>query len=535
MTKKAFGWLFVLVLIVASSFRLPELGRRPMHHDEANQAVKFGLLLEAGQYRYDPTDHHGPSLYYLSWPVARLLGGKTLASQSESTIRAVPVLFGLGTVLLLLLFLPALGHTALLLSGLGLALSPAMAYFSRFYIQESLLVFFLAGFLGSVWRWARRPSAGWAVSTGFFAGMMYATKETAVVLFVSTAAALSLTFLTKRKGMDEPGYPVSVGLFDSGKKKEKAIGSRHWFHVVLALGVALFVSVLLFSSFFKHPQGICDSVLSFKVYYVRAGETTFHAQPWFSYFKLLAFFKTKGGHLWSEAFLLFLALVGGGISFWSRREAPFEPSLLRFLFFYTFLTAAILSFIRYKTPWNVLPFHLGVILLAGAGAAGILKACSRRGARLLALLLLGAGFFHLGWQSCQANFIFPADPQNPYVYAQTSPNYLKLVARVEEIASTCAEGKRMLVKVVASPYETWPLPWSLRKFERVGYWERAAEVELSDRPPVIIASAEQAVELSPAIHTLYISEYYELRPNVLLVLFVRSDIWQAYLRQREGR
>jgi len=55
------------------------------------------------------------------------------------------------------------------------------------------------------------------------------------------------------------------------------------------------------------------------------------------------------------------------------------------------------------------------------------------------------------------DFISPADPQNPYVYAQTNPGYSKLVARVEEIASTCAEGKRRLVKVVIRPNETCEL------------------------------------------------------------------------------
>ena len=47
---------------------------RPMHHDEANQAVRFGRLLETGEYRYDRRDHHGPTLYYLTLPVAWLRG-----------------------------------------------------------------------------------------------------------------------------------------------------------------------------------------------------------------------------------------------------------------------------------------------------------------------------------------------------------------------------------------------------------------------------------------------------------------------------
>ena len=69
--SKAFFWaLFALALVIGLALRLPRLDARPMHHDEANQAVKFGGLLETGQYHYDPADHHGPTLYYLTLPAA---------------------------------------------------------------------------------------------------------------------------------------------------------------------------------------------------------------------------------------------------------------------------------------------------------------------------------------------------------------------------------------------------------------------------------------------------------------------------------
>jgi hypothetical protein len=74
----------------------------------------------------------------------------------------------------------------------------------------------------------------------------------------------------------------------------------------------------------------------------------------------------------------------------------------------------------------------------------------------------------------------------------------------------------------------------LRKFERVGYWQKAGEISLSDRPALIIASAEEATALEPLINTTYQSEYYELRPNILLVLFVRADLWEDYLKSRPG-
>ena len=97
------GLLLVLSLVIvaaaALAFRLPQLGRRPMHCDEANQAMKAGLLLETGRYDYDPQDHHGPSLYWLTLPALRLRGVESFAASSEADYRIVPVAFGVGMVL----------------------------------------------------------------------------------------------------------------------------------------------------------------------------------------------------------------------------------------------------------------------------------------------------------------------------------------------------------------------------------------------------------------------------------------------------
>ena len=66
--------LFALIVVAAFWLRTRELEKRPMHADEANQAVKLGELIEAGEYAFDPRDHHGPTLYYAALPVAWLRG-----------------------------------------------------------------------------------------------------------------------------------------------------------------------------------------------------------------------------------------------------------------------------------------------------------------------------------------------------------------------------------------------------------------------------------------------------------------------------
>src|SRR4030066_150046 len=96
MTNKAFRGLFLCAVLGALLFRVVRLDVRPMHHDEANQAVKFGALLERGEYRFDPGDHHGPSLYYFTLPAARDPGARAPAKPSETTPRRGPGPFGAG-------------------------------------------------------------------------------------------------------------------------------------------------------------------------------------------------------------------------------------------------------------------------------------------------------------------------------------------------------------------------------------------------------------------------------------------------------
>ena len=82
--------LLVLTLLVWGAWlRLHNLGDRPMHTDEAVQAVKTGDLLERGHYRYDPVEYHGPVIYYLALLPARLAGARSLAEMNETMLRAV--------------------------------------------------------------------------------------------------------------------------------------------------------------------------------------------------------------------------------------------------------------------------------------------------------------------------------------------------------------------------------------------------------------------------------------------------------------
>ncbi|HWI56687.1 MAG TPA: hypothetical protein VNZ22_05640, partial [Bacillota bacterium] len=81
--------LFLLAAVLALALRTPHLGQRPMHNDEAVNAIKFGQLWERGSYKYDFNEHHGPSLYYATLALGRLTGSPDFDHYTEGRLRLV--------------------------------------------------------------------------------------------------------------------------------------------------------------------------------------------------------------------------------------------------------------------------------------------------------------------------------------------------------------------------------------------------------------------------------------------------------------
>ncbi|MDI6697496.1 MAG: TIGR03663 family protein [Candidatus Saccharicenans sp.] len=521
MKKKTFAYLLLLVLAVGLAVRLYRLDLRPMHHDEANQAYKFGQLLEKGEYRYDPADHHGPTLYYFNLPFAWLSGQTTFAELTEKTLRGATVFFGLLIILLVLAAGNNLKASEKFWAAVLLALSPALVYYSRFYIQETLFVAFSLAFVIILWRFVFRPDFRQGVWLGLAAGLLFATKET--WLIVAGAAAASIVLLRI------PGW-----LKNSGRRDEKgqrkvtlnlpAIKSA-LLPSLLAVVIFLAVSFLFYSSFFKHPDGFLDAFRALGGYLEKAAEPGWHRHGFWYYFSLLLYRKAgAGGPLFSEIPVLALALYGAVLSFirLSRRAAE---NFRAYLTLFALTTALIYSAIPYKTPWNLLVFLAAFLVLAAVGFSHLLSLIKIRQAKII---LAGALIIWSGWQMYLVNIYFHSYPANPYVYAQTSPDFMRLVSRVEELVSVSKEGREMPVKVIAPPEETWPIPWYLRKFSRVGYWTSSEQVEELEPAECAILSAGESRKRSEAELDSYVLQYYSLRPDVLMVLAVREDLWENY-------
>ena len=533
LSAKSFKKCCILVLAsvgLALVLRLPRLEQRPMHGDEAIHGLKFGQLLEEGVYTYDPNEYHGPMLNYLTLIPAWLKSAGKLTEVSERTLRIVPVFFGVLLVLLLLLMADGLGTGAVVYAAILTAISPAMVFYSRYYIQEMLLVCFTFGAITFGYRYARSKNIKWVLLTGVFLGLMHATKETCIVSFGSMFIALLIVIFLQRK-KNTPTNTI------------KTIRASH---IIAGLAVAIVVSALFYSSFLKNSTGILDSVRAYTVYFSRAGNNILHIHPWYYYLKMLLWSKYGDGPIWSEAIIVLLAVVGFIVAIRGKNRTAANLYLLRFIAFYTLTMTVLYSAIPYKTPWCMLSFLHGMILLAGVGTVTLIKmtpnvlprpAPWRGGARLIVVCLLIAGALHLTWQAYLGNYKYYADSRNPYVYAHPTIDVFTMVQRVEEIARVHKDSYKMHIQVICPEFDYWPLPWYLRSFTNVGWWDK-----IDDSVPsasIIIASASMEQELirklyelpPPGKKNLYVplfDTYMELRPRIELRGYVRKDLWDRF-------
>ncbi len=134
----------------------------------------------------------------------------------------------------------------------------------------------------------------------------------------------------------------------------------------LAVLVGGLVSITFYSSFFTYPQGIIDSITAYQVYFTRAGMDDAHLHPWYYYLDLLVHTKNPSGIPWSELWLLLMALAGFFLLALKKDKKQGDYFML-FIGLYTYLLMIVYSIISYKTPWNILQFYYGTLLLAGYG------------------------------------------------------------------------------------------------------------------------------------------------------------------------
>ncbi len=506
--------ILLLEMVLALVLRTHNLSERPMHTDEAVQAVKFGQLLETGQYKYDPRSFHGPTLYYFTLPVAWLRGQQNLRQIDEYTVRLVSAIIGSALVLSLFWLRDGLGKIGILYAGALITVSPVMVYYSRYYIQEMLLVAFTTGLLACGWRYYRDRRVVWAVAIGVIAGLMHATKESCLIIWFAIGVAFIACWITTKRAQHKS--PNDIGV----------IKSKAFKHGISACAAAVVVSVTFYSSFFSNLQGVWDSLASPFIYSLEPG----HDKSFFYYLKLMMGLEGGLGIISSEIAIAGFALVAAFVGFREDWKSSPTDQLRRFLTYYTLTVFAIYSILSYKTPWLILNIQLGLLLMAGSGLDNLYNRSKKLLPRvgIACIFLTAMAFLFDG--TLKASFRYGADERNPYAYSHTSADVLEIEKRIMQLTKLIPVGQDLSVKVISEEY--WPIPWYLRSLESAGYWS-----EMPEHPDasVIIVSAGFQEALDKKLLNKYQVEFRGLRPGVILLVYIEQELWNQYINEFSRR
>ena len=502
----------VAIMAVAAILRLYSLALVPFHHDEGVNGNFLVHLVRDGVYRYDPENYHGPTLYYFSaiipWITGFLFGPAAQNNYGLTTFntRLVTALFGLGTIWLVLSLRNRLGRLATLAAAGLLALSPGAVYLSRYFIHETLFVFFALGIIVAFVNYYDEGQPVYLVLAAASAALLFATKETWIITVGVFLIALISTHVYR-------GLMVTLGL--ENKRKESTgewiqgtvdrLGG--WMKIAMvaavAIGLCVMIGILFYSSFFTNWKGVSDSLKTFEVWSKTGQKAHVHDQT--TYFRWL---------FEEEAPLLLLGALGAVAVVIKPKN-----SLALFCALWAFGILAAYSLIPYKTPWIGLNFIVPLAIIGGYAIQALCESLGQEASRLVILVIALALSVCL-YQTISLNFFHYDDDHYAYVYAHTRREMLALVDDIEKVAQRNGTGFDTGI-TIASP-EYWPLPWYFRNYKRVGYYQRVAQTNEA----VIVASEGQREEIQSTFGDQYrqINSKFALRPGVDLLLYVRKDL-----------
>jgi uncharacterized protein (TIGR03663 family) len=513
----AADWRPWLIIAVAALLRVFLLGIKPPHFDEGINGWFVDQMVKTGYYRYDPTNYHGPLHFYV------LFISQTLFGRNLWALRLPVVVVSTVCVWLMLKFEPFIGRNVSRWAAVAMAVSPGFVFYGRYSIHEVWLVFFsmlfVFGLLGL--RRFGTPKYLWACGMGI-TGMIL-TKETYIIHLTCAAIAAFLCWISIQL------LPVD----------DSPVARRSWDTADLLTVIAISIALIVFfySGTFFHWNGVKDLFLAYKAWFETGTQGHGHEKPWDYWLRL------SGRYELTVIFGLVTSLF-----FFRMRNAS-----LRFLAIYGIGTIMAYSIVKYKTPWCIISLVWPILPLFGAAAtliplrlrpkewwaavgtvtvgAGVALAFALAkdyefiwpfllvGALVLLLMALrdpkilfsaqcAVLAVSLGW-CVWLNYFRCTTDTEPYVYVQTYNDIFKLTRPVLALAKRNPVLYQMTGHLIRT--SSYPLPWVLGDFPRMGYYEHEALPEQMDAD-VLLVQSDRIVEVEGKLHNSYYTEPLTIRP-----------------------
>lgn len=553
------------ILAVSAFLRLYHLTLKPLHHDEGVNGFFLTRLVREGIYQYDPGNYHGPTIYYFGLAASYLFGLNTIA------IRLVTVAFGVATVWLALCLRRYVGSRGALAAAAFIAISPGAVYLSRYFIHESMVVFFTFGIVVALLKYqeseAREEENGTSGLIAVGAGALLIASSLAAVykpqyfrvelLFIIVSAIVTIQALWHYDGRRSV-YLILASLSAAllFASKETALVS------VIVLGIALTTTAIYLrlrrktekkpkrrqgrAPFAAEPEGWLALTMERLGGPKHLGLMLLAGFTLFAFVNILfysSFFTNQKGvadslktyMIWAstgkqehvhpvyqhaywlvqmEAPILMLGLLGAFLTVVraNNRFALFAAQ-------WAFGLLAAYSIVPYKTPWLALNFIVPLAITSGYVINEIYGWNKEAGEQRFLMLVVAAALAVNMYQTIKLNFFHYDDEKYIYVYGHTYREFLPMVDEIKRLGQKSGLKEEIDIAVLSPDY--WPLPWYLNDFKRIGYYGKVAPTQSA----LVVINASQEMEMLGVLGTQYTRiNSYPLRPGVILVLYARNDL-----------
>lgn len=326
------------------------------------------------------------------------------------------------------------------------------------------------------------------------------------IIFLAIAAlAAWIIFLVFIRTATTEGERDNNALTWTGFRNALGEKGDLWISIAGAAAIFIYLSVLLFSSYFTYADGVPKAIEAYAIW-TKTGSKDHTQNGIFAYLK------------WGmkvESAILILSALGALIALLKGRNR-----FAIFTAFWAFGLFAAYTIIPYKTPWLALSYLLPMCIIAGYGIGEMLRS-AQMPLKIVGIILALSGTSLLAYQTYDLNFVRYDDEEMGYVYAHTKRGFLDMIREIEHYADKSGKGKEATIEIVSPDY--WPMTWYMTKYSHANF--HGSLVDANTAEMIVAKKDAQDAEVIRrySAHYKYVG-LWPLRPGVDLMLLVRKDM-----------
>ena len=482
-------WVPWAIVALAAFLRILLLGMKPPHFDEGINGWFVDQMVKNGFYRYDPTNYHGPLHFYVLYVFEKLLGRDIWA------LRLPVVIISTLCVYLTMKFEPFVGRNVSRLAALAMAISPGFVFYGRYSIHEIWLQLFSMLFiLGLIGLWRRgTPNYLWCAVMGL-TGMIL-TKETYIIHLGCAVIAIFVTWMSH--------------LLNRVPNVRPARQLWSYLDLLMVVVVAAFLIVFFYSGTFFNWPGLKGLYVTFETWAKTGQNGNGHEKPWPYWLELIGRYE--------------IAIVLGLLF---SLYCPFIKNIsIRYLAVFGVGTLIAYSIVHYKTPWCIIAIVWPLFFVFGAVLL-IIPAKFRLATNISLALVLWVSLI----TSIRLNYFRCSTFEEPYVYVQTYNDIFKLTRPLLALAKKDPTNYQLVGHLIRG--STYPFPWILGDFTKVGYYESGNMPQDVDGD-FLIVQQDKIDEVEKKMKDSYFTEPLTIRPyQDTSKLYLRSKVFQSFFPGR---